>query len=107
MPDLIPTIIPNVEATNTNFDSRIEKIPNGETNPLPIYNPATTKENDNTRTEIADDSSNIRIVNKTKEPEVLHGVDSKADTITTIADKEEEEFIKEVIKEHQSLNGSQ
>jgi hypothetical protein len=107
MPDPISTIIPSVESITSDPASKTELNPIKETAPVPSISPVTSQDAANTSAGNVNKtatSNSPKVVNKTKEPEILHPVDVKADTLTTIADKEEEEFIKEVIKEHQDGN---
>lgn len=107
MPDQVTTIIPNVESIASDTVSKTERTPIKEKAPSLIPVPTTPQETTNKSMGVSTKTSApavSKVVNKTKEPEILHPVDPEADTLTTIADKEEEEFIKEVIKEHQ--NGS-
>ncbi len=105
MPDnFIPTIIPNPETSSTsNGDTpTTEKLPARES--IPVVN-LTSDTDDNTQ-QPPTASTAIQpiknVVNKTKEPEILHKVSEHADSLTTIADQEEEEFIKEVMEEHKN-----
>lgn len=104
MPDLIPTIIPGVESVPPNPALKAESGSITELVPSTVPAPLAPQKNpgDGTNTPVSPLTPKIpNLVNKMKEPEILHAVDSKADTLTTIADKDEEKFIKEVIKEHQ------
>lgn len=93
MPDLIPTIIPSVESVTSDLAPKVEEIE--EIVPSPILVPKPQQETTNKTS-----ASTPKIVNKTKEPEILNPVDPKADTLTTIANEKEQDFIKEVIKAH-------
>lgn len=96
MPDLIPTIIPSVESVTSDLAPKMEKEEINEIIPSSTPNPKPQQETTNKTS-----ASTPKIVNKTEEPEILHPVDPKADTLTTIASEEEQDFIKEVMKEHQ------
>lgn len=82
----------------------MESAPMQETAPAPSNTPDPNTDDQNTAvpTETDTSQSPAQIVDKTKEPEKLHPVDSNADTLTTIADAEEEEFIEKVLEEHKS-----
>lgn len=105
--DLIPTIIPSPEVTpqNPTQGGQIESAPQQEKAPTPSNSP-TDPDVDNQNTDTAPQTepaqSQPLIVDKTKEPETLRPVGSNADTLTTIADEEEEEFIEKVLEEHKS-----
>jgi hypothetical protein len=74
-----------------------------------LVTPESLKESDEKvenapTTSISSTTTTPTIKNKTREPEILHSVEAKADPITKHADKEEEDWIKEQMEEHQ--NGS-
>jgi hypothetical protein len=103
----ISTLIPNIEPISSEPNSKTERMPAKEVAPAlsPTSTPAPATPPNNATKKTAFKKTNgtktPNVINKTKEPEILHPVDPNADTLTTIADKEEEKFIKEVIKEHQ------
>lgn len=100
MPDLIPTIIPSVETSSKNENESITEL---APTPAPAETPAATTPQKQLENAL-NTTATPKVINKTKEPEILHAVDPKADALTTIADKEEEAFIKEVLKEHQDAD---
>ena len=85
-------------------ENQAETVPKQEKAPSVEKKSKKDTDTPNIMTETLENISKVKtnVVNKTKEPEKLHRVSTIADSLTKTADEEEEDFIKEVIKEHQT-----
>ena len=96
------TTLPDTEVVKPEIS--VEKPPVHETRPIPETTTEVKADKPDVPEEVVEELNKVQtnVVNKTDEPEQLHAVSTIADSLTKLADDEEEDFIQEVIKEHQT-----